>query len=216
MIRDYSFNDVWILFSGLQWTVWITLGAFVAGGVLGLLVAIARIERWAWLRFASGAFIYVIQGIPVLMLLFLAYYGLALVGYNVPPFIAATTALSIFAGAYLGDIWRGCIQSVPQAQWEASSSLALTRIQQYRYVILPQAVRIAMPQTVGFLVQLVKNSSIASLIGFVELTRSGQLVSNATFQPLPVFLTVAAFYFAINYPLSLLSRHLENKFNVGH
>lgn len=215
MIRVFGWDDVLLLLSGLQWTLILTFSSLVIGGALGLVVALMRVGVSAPLRALASGIIYCVQGVPVLMLLFLSYYGLALAGYNVPPLLAAIVALSIFATAYLGDIWRGCIQAVPKAQWEVSESLALSRYQQYRYVILPQAVRLAIPQTVGFLVQLVKNSAVGSLIGFLELTRVGQLVSNATFDPLRSFLLVALFYFIINYPLSLLSGRLERRLNVG-
>ena len=130
-------------------------------------------------------------------------------------FFAASASLAIYASAYLAEIWRGSIESVPFQQWEASSSLALSRPQQYRYVILPQAVRISLPPTVGFLVQLVKNTSIVSVVGFVELSRAGTLVNNATFKPFQVFTVVAAIYFLICFPLSRLSRHLEKVMNAG-
>ncbi len=148
------------------------------------------------------------------MILFLSFYGLALLGFRLPPLFAAGILMTIYASAYLGEIWRGSIQSVARQQWEASESLAMTRVQQYRYVILPQAVRLSLPSTVGFAVQVVKNTSIASLIGFVELARAGQLVNNATFQPFRVFLVVAALYFVVCYPLSLLSRRLERRFHA--
>jgi len=144
-------------------------------------------------------------------LLFLSYYGLSLFGYDLPPMVAAGVSMTIYVSGYLGDIWRGSIQSVPKQQWEASESLAMTRRQQYQYVILPQAVRISLPPTVGFMVQVVKNSSIASIIGFVELAKAGQLINNVTFQPFRVFLIVAALYFCICYPLSYCSRRLERK-----
>jgi polar amino acid transport system permease protein len=149
------------------------------------------------------------------MVLFMSYYGLSLFGLELPPFLAASASLAIYASAYLAEIWRGSIESVPYQQWEASSSLALTRPQQYRYIILPQAVRISLPPTVGFLVQLVKNTSIVSVVGFVELSRAGTLVSNATFLPFQVFSLVAAIYFTICFPLSRLSRHLEKVMNAG-
>jgi len=145
----------------------------------------------------------------------MSYYGLSLFGIRLPAFFAASLSLSIYVSAYLAEIWRGSIESVPFQQWEASSSLALTKGQQYRYVILPQAVRIALPPTVGFLVQLVKNTSIVSVVGFVELSRAGALVNQATFLPFQVFSVVAAIYFVICFPLSRLSRHLEKVMNVG-
>lgn len=201
----------------MQWTVLLTAIALAGGGVVGFALALARVAQARWLRIAASAYIQIVQGAPVLMILFLSYYGLSLAGYQLPPLVAAAISMTIYVSAYLGEIWRGCIQSVPKQQWEASESLAMTRWQQYRYVILPQAVRISLPSTVGFSVQVVKNTSITSIIGFVELARAGQLINNATFQPFRVFMTVALLYFILCYPLSLLARWLERRLHGrGH
>ncbi len=211
MIRSLSWNDMLFFLDALRWTVLLAAIACACGGVLGLGVALARVARSRSLRTAAATYIQIVQGTPVLMLLFLSYYGLSLFGYDLPPMVAASVSMTIYVSGYLGDIWRGSIQSVPKQQWEASESLAMTRRQQYQYVILPQAVRISLPPTVGFMVQVVKNSSIASIIGFVELAKAGQLINNVTFQPFRVFLIVAALYFCICYPLSYCSRRLERK-----
>jgi polar amino acid transport system permease protein len=214
VIRPFGLHELLFLLQSAGWTLVLTIVASVLGGVLALAISIARVSLNAVAREASRVYMAVIQGIPVLMVLFLSYYGLAQAGFELPPIVAASMALSIYASAYLGDIWRGAIQSVHQQQWEASGSLALTRLQQYRYVILPQSVRIALPPTVGFLVQLVKNTSIVSIVSVIELTRAGQLVNNLTFEPFKVFVTVAAIYLAICYPMSRVSRYLEDKTRV--
>lgn len=214
MIRDFSAAEIAFLLDAAKWTLLLTFLAALFGALFGLVVALARVAENSVLRALAGGYIGVVQGIPVLILLFLSYYGLSRAGFNLPSLVAASISLSIYASGYLGDIWRGAIQSVPVQQWEASASLALTRPQQYRTIILPQAVRIALPPTVGFLVQLVKNTSIISIVGVVELARAGQLINNATFQPFPVFITVAAIYFAICFPLSWASRKLEMRFNA--
>ena len=215
IFQTFGWPQFWFLVQSMQWTVILTALALGGGGIIGFGVALARVSRFAWLRVAAGTYIQVIQGIPVLMILFLSFYGIALMGYHLLPIVAAGLSMAIYGSGYLAEIWRGCIQSVPKPQWEGSESLAMTRVQQYRYVILPQALRIALPPTVGFAVQVVKNTSIASLIGFVELARAGQLVNNATFQPFRVFLVVAALYFVICYPLSQLSRWLEGRLHAG-
>lgn len=214
MFRTFGIHDFLFLLQSLQWTLALTAIALVGGGIVGFLVALARTAQPRWLRISAATYIQVVQGIPVLMILFLSYYGLSLAGYRLPPLVAAGMSMSIYASGYLGEIWRGCIQAVPKPQWESSESLALSTAQQYRYVILPQAVRLSLPPTVGFLVQLVKNTSIASLIGFVELSRAGQLINNATFQPFRVFLVVALLYFIICYPMSQLSRRLERRLHA--
>ncbi len=214
-LRTFGFHDILFLLTGLQWTVTLTIVALAGGGALGLGIALARVSRLRAIRFLAGLYIQIIQGAPVLMILFLAYYGLSLLGFQLPAIVAAGLSMAFYVSGYLGEIWRGCIQAVPKPQWEASESLAMTRAQQYRYVILPQAVRLSLPPTVGFTVQVVKNTSIASIIGFVELSRAGQLINNSTFQPFSVFLTVAALYFIVCYPLSRLAGWLEGRFNVG-
>jgi polar amino acid transport system permease protein len=214
VIRPFGLHEFLFLLQSAGWTLVLTLAASVLGGALALIISIARVSTNVLLRQTSRVYMSVVQGIPVLMVLFLSYYGLAQAGFDLPPIIAASLALSIYASAYLGDIWRGAIQSVHQQQWEASASLALTRLQQYRYVILPQSVRIALPPTVGFLVQLVKNTSIVSIVSVIELTRAGQLVNNLTFEPFKVFITVALIYLAICYPMSRASRYLEERTRV--
>jgi polar amino acid transport system permease protein len=154
------------------------------------------------------------QGTPLLMQLFLIYYGLSLFGLRLDAWTAVTIAYTIYAAAFLGDIWRGCIQAIPKEQWEASRALALGYLHQLFLVIMPQAVRIAIPPTVGFLVQLVKATAVASIIGFVELTRAGQLMTNATFQPMIVYPIVAALYFVLCWPLSVWAQHLEKQLRV--
>ncbi|MEK1924117.1 MAG: amino acid ABC transporter permease, partial [Rhizobium giardinii] len=118
--------------------------------------------------------------------------------------------------SFLAEIWRGCVESIARGQWEASASLGMGRLQQMRYVILPQALKIAVPPTVGFSVQVVKGTALTSIIGFVELSKAGTVVTNATFQPFTVYGLVALIYFALCWPLSKSSQILERKLNVAH
>jgi polar amino acid transport system permease protein len=213
-MAQFSLFHVSFLFQAMQWTVLLSLLAFIGGGGFGLIVALCRISRHAALRWLTGAYIQLVQGTPLLVILFLAYFGLSIMGFQLPALVAAGIALTIYCAAFLGEIWRGCIQAVPKPQWEAAECLGLNRLQQLLKVILPQAVRIAVPPTVGFMVQIVKNTSLASVIGFVELSRAGNLVNNSTFQPFMVFTTVAFFYFCLCYPLSVASRRLERRLNA--
>jgi polar amino acid transport system permease protein len=208
-------NHVWYLIAAAQWTVLLSLIAFVGGALVGLPIALMRVSPNQALRVIAGGYIQLIQGTPLLILLFLTYFGLGILGYKMPPLVAAGVALTLYASAFLGEIWRGCIEAVPRTQWEASDCLGLDRFQQYTHVILPQAIRLATPPTVGFMVQIVKNTSLASVVGFVELARAGQIVNNSTFEPFTIFCIVAAIYFAMCYPLSLASRFLERRANAG-
>jgi len=208
-------HHIWYLIMAAQWTVLLSLLAFAGGALVGLPIALMRVSPSHTLRIVAGGYIQLIQGTPLLILLFLTYFGLGILGYKLAPLVAAGLALTLYAAAFLGEIWRGCIEAVPRTQWEASDCLGLNRFQQYAYVILPQAFRMAIPPTVGFMVQIVKNTSLASVVGFVELARAGQIVNNSTFEPFIIFCTVAAIYFAMCYPLSLASRFLERRANAG-
>lgn len=208
MIQSFGWASLPILLRGALWTLALSGLTFVIGGVLGLLLALLRTLGPKYVRVAIAAYIELVQATPLLILLFLGFYGLSFLGFHFPPLAAAVIALSIYCTAFLADIWRGCIEAIPRQQWEAADALALSLPQKLRYVILPQAFRIALGPTVGFMVQIVKNTSVTALIGFVELTRAGQLLNNMTFQPFQVFLTVAAMYFLICYPLSYYSEHI--------
>jgi polar amino acid transport system permease protein len=204
------------LLQAALWTLALSALAFLGGGILGFAIALARISANKFLRAFASVYVQIVQGTPLLILLFLIYFGLAIMGLDqLPALVAAATGLTIYASGFLGEIWRGCIQSVPKTQWEAAECLALTRWQRMTRVILPQALRIATAPTVGFLVQIVKNTSLASVVGLVELSQAGKLINNSTFQPFSVFITVAVLYFIICYPLSVWSRGLERRLNVG-
>ena len=215
MNRGFGWTEFWFILSALRWTIALSAVAFAGGGVLGLAIAILRTAPVRPLRWLARGFIELFQGTPVLMQLFLAYYGLAVVtGVDISPWPAVASALTLYAGAFLGEIWRGSIEAVPLGQWEAARGLSLGYWRTLGLVVLPQAWRISIPATVGFLVQLIKSTAVASLIGFVEVTRAGQLISNVTFQPLTVYPVVAALYFLLCWPLSRASREMERRIGV--
>ena len=215
MIREFSGGDVVYLLLAARWTIALALTAAIGGGILGLIVAFARIVPLRPLNWFAIAYINLIQGTPLLGQLFVLFFGLPLFGLPVDAWTAAALGLSLYSSAFLGEIWRGSLQSVPQRQWEAGASVGLTYFQRFGYIIIPQAVRISIAPTVGFLVQLVKNTSITALIGFVELTRASQIMTSATFAPLKVYLTAAAIYFVVCFSLSQLSRILERRIHVA-
>lgn len=211
MTTSIGLVHIGFLLQGAFWTIVLSLMAFVGGGAGGMLVALGRVSGVRAIRLLTMGYVQLVQGTPLLVILFLTYFGLPTLGLSVSPIIAAGLSLTIYVSAYLGEIWRGCIQSVPRAQWEAAECLALTRTQRMLKVILPQAVRIATPPTVGFSVQIIKNTSLASVVGFVELARAGQLINNSIFQPFLIYLIVAAIYFCLCFPVSYLSQRLEKR-----
>lgn len=199
------------IFRGAGWTIVLSLLGFVGGTLLGLPVALARASRNRILNVIASLFVQLIQGIPLPVIMFVVYFGISIGGYDVPALVAAGAAMTLYSSAYLGEIWRGCIQAVPKTQWEAGECLALTNTQRFVYVILPQALRIAVPPTVGFLVQIVKNTSYAVVIGFFDLTYSAKVINNSTFMPFTVFTIAALIYFAICFPMSVLARRFERR-----
>jgi polar amino acid transport system permease protein len=215
MFQTFSWTHVGFLAQAAQWTGLLALIALSGGALGGLVIAVLRLSPVRAAQYLSRGFITLVQGTPLLVQLFPAYFGVAFAGLDVPPLAAAALAFTLYAAAFLGDIWRGAVDAIPRGQWEAASALGIGHLATLRLVVVPQAVRPALPPTVGFVVQLVKNTALASIIGFRELTRAGQIVANVTFQPLAVFLTVALFYFAICYPLSLASRRLEARLGTG-
>lgn len=216
MQRTFGISEFLFVLAAVRWTLVLSLVAFAGGAVVGLFIATLRTMPSRFLRAIAIGYIQLFQGTPVLMQLFVFYYGLAvLFNLQVDAWPAVTLAFTLYSGAFLGEIWRGSIQAIPKTQWEASECLSLGHFEQLWYVILPQALRISIPPTVGFLVQLIKGTSIAAIVGFVELTRAGQLMVNATFQPMIIYPVVAVLYFLLCWPLSLLSRNLEKKIDAN-
>ena len=210
-MRTFGVSEFWFIVQAAQWTLALSAIAFVGGALLGLVVALSRTSENAVARNASRAFIQVFQGTPLLLQLFLIFFGAPVLGFDINPWVAAGVALIFNSAAFLAEIWRGCIEAVPRGQWEAAQALNLGYIARMRCVVLPQAFKIALPPTVGYMVQIIKGTSLAAIIGFTEITRAGQIINNATFQPLHVFTTVAALYFVICWPLSLLAARMERK-----
>ena len=210
-----GWNEFLFLLTGLKWTIALSAIGFVFGSVSGLGVALARTSGIAPLERVTAGYIALFQGTPLLMQLFVVYYGLALVGLKLDAWVAVAIGFTLHASAYLGEIWRGSIEAVPKGQTEAAKALSLNYVSRMRDVVLPQAIRISLPATIGFLVQLIKGTSLAAIVGFTELTRAGNIVSNQIFQPLLVFGIVGILYFLLCWPLSLYGSHLERRMAIA-
>lgn len=205
-------DEFLFLLIGLKWTVALSAVGFVCGAIAGLAIALLRASGITLLERLTAAYIALFQGTPLLMQLFVVYYGLALIGIRVDAWVAVSVGLTLHASAYLGEIWRGAIEAVPRGQTEAAKALALGYVSRMRDVVLPQALRISLPATIGFLVQLIKGTSLASIVGFTELTRAGNIISNQIFEPLTVFGIVGVLYFLMCCPLTIYGAHLERRF----
>ena len=203
--------ELLFLLKGLQWTLLLSTIAFVCGIASGLAVALVRTSGNRIMERIASGYISLFQGTPLLMQLFVVYYGLALIGLQLDAWLAVAIGFTAHASAFLGEIWRGSIEAVPRGQTEAANALSLGYFARMKAVILPQAFRISLPATVGFLVQLIKGTSLASIVGFTELARAGNMISNQIFRPLLVFGIVGVLYFIVCWPLSLWGSRLERR-----
>ncbi len=215
-MRSLNGGDIAYIILAARWTILLSVYAFIGGGIVGLLVALARTSQRRALRWLAIGYIRVFQGTPLLLQLFLVFFGGDMIGIPLGAWTSAVLGFSLNAGAFLGEIWRGAIQAVPSGQIEASKALGLHYMPRMLRVVLPQALRLAIPPTVGFMVNLVKSTSLAAIIGFVELTRAGQQLNNATFRPFVIFGIVAVIYFMLCWPLTLASGRLETRLAAAY
>lgn len=210
---EFTISRIFLnLLIATKWTIVLSIIAFVGGGIVGFGLALMRISSIRWVRGLSWIYIEFFQGTPLLLQLFLAFFGLSVVFHlNLSPLQAAAVALTGFTSAFLADIWRGSIEAVSRGQWEAGSAIGFGYFDQLRLIILPQAIKLSVAPTVGFLVQVIKGTSLASIIGFAELSRVAAQINNVTLQSLIVFGLAGVIYFLLCYPLSAWSQHLERK-----
>ena len=155
-MRTFGTPEFWFILEAAKWTLALSAIAVFFGGLGGLVVALSRVSPLAWVRGLATAFVQIFQGTPLLLQLFLIFFGAPILGLDINPWIAAGVALSLNTAAFLGEIWRGCIQAIPRGQWEAAEALNLSYASRMRDVVLPQAWKIAVPPTVGYLVQVIK------------------------------------------------------------
>ena len=203
------------LLEATQFTIYLSLIAFMGGGILALVLAFMATIHNRVSNIASKTYIWFFQSTPLLMLLFLFGLGIPrLLGVNVNIWLAASVALVLYSSAYIGEVWRGSIESIPKSQWEAGEALGLSFFPILFLIILPQAIRIAIAPTVGFMVQIVKGTSLAYIIGFHDLMSIGKRWANAPVtgtEPYLIFPLMALIYFSLCFPLYQLSQWLERK-----
>lgn len=201
-----------------QYTIYLSLAAFIGGGVLGLILTICRVSESKFLKNLASSYVWLFQSVPLLMLLFIAGLGVPVYfEIDVPAWVAAGVSLTIFTSAYLAEVWRGALEAVPTGQWEGGKTLGLSYWKTLKLVVAPQAVQIAIPPTVGFLVQIIKGTSLAYIIDFNDVMRWGKKIANSQLdgaEPFIIFPMVALIYFSLCFPLSMLSRHLERNLFV--
>lgn len=204
--RSISMLDWVFILKGAGLTIFLSAVSMICGSIIGLVAGVMRSSNSPWIYAPAWAYIYIIRGTPLLMQLFLVYFGIPLItGHAIGGFTTALVGLSLYAGAYMGEIIKAGIQSVDVGQREAAKALGMNRWQEFRYIVFPQAMRVIVQPAFGFFIALVKDSSLVSIIGFVELTRAGKLVIARTFQPFVIYGAVAVMYFIICFGLSKLS-----------
>lgn len=215
---DTDVTHYWRFFlSGTMTTLWISWLALMLGGVLGTVIAHMRMSRIAPVRIFALGYTEFFRSIPPLMLFFGCYYGISYaLEVNLNPFTSATLALTFTASSLMAEVVRSGIESVGTGQWLAATASAMTRLQVYRFVVWPQALRVCLPPATGVYISTLKDSSVASVIGYIELTRSGLLIRETTGSSFDVFLIIATIYFVINYGLSLCGGALERRFRIVH
>tara|TARA_B100002051_G_scaffold109234_1_gene104089 strand:+ start:3881 stop:4564 length:684 start_codon:yes stop_codon:yes gene_type:complete len=203
------------LISACRFTIYLSLIAFLGGGVIGSLIVLMRIVPNNILNYISFIYTWLFQSVPLLMLLFLIGLGVPrLLGFDINPWIAATISLILFTSAYLSEVWRGSIQAVSNGQWEAANSLNLNFFQTLKLIILPQAIKFSVAPTISFLIQIIKGTSLAYIIGFHDLMLLGKRWANAPVpgsEPFIIFPLMAVMYFCLCYPLAIYAKHIERK-----
>jgi His/Glu/Gln/Arg/opine family amino acid ABC transporter permease subunit len=197
-------------------TIWLSWLALLIGALGGALVALARTSRFFALRLPALIFTEFFRSIPILIVLFFVFFGVPVVlGIDISPFVAATVALALHASSTMSEVVRAGLESVGRGQWEAAQSSGMTYGQVMRHVVGPQALRVILPPSIGVYIATLKESSLASIIGYVELTKTGLLIRETAGGGFGALLILAAIYFIINYAISLLGLALERRFNVG-
>ena len=216
MFRPFDWQDLVPLVEGAWLTIQLCTVSGILGVIFGLVLGIARTSPSRTARWISTIYISCVRGIPVLVIIFFIFFGIPLLFPGLEPdkFSSAVIALTCFAGAYVAEIVRGSIEAVAKGQSEAADALGLDYWRKLRYVILPQAVRIMVPPGIGFLIGLVKDSSLVTVTGLLELTHAGNVVTNLTGDPIKTFLIVAAMYFVICYGISSLGRLYERRTGI--
>lgn len=213
----YLLTYLRLLVEGALTTLRLSLLSLLLGSIVGLAVGLMRTSRRTWLRTLSLGYVELFRSVPLLLQLFFVYYALPLVlNVDIPPYPSAVISLSLYTGGYMADVIKSGIEAIHVGQWEAAYSLRMNYFQAFRYVILPQALRVIIPPAVGVYIGSLKDSSLASIVGYVELLGTGVSIrdSNAGRGTFDVLLVVAALYFVICYSLSLLGRYAERKLQV--
>ncbi|WDM20875.1 amino acid ABC transporter permease [Paenibacillus polymyxa] len=200
-----------LLKAGVSFTIPLTLISFALGLVLALITALARLSKWRILRLIFGFYVWVIRGTPLLVQLYIIFYGLPSIGITLDPFIASVIGFTLSVGAYSSEIMRAAIISIQEGQWEAGYSLGMTRWQVLRRIVLPQASRVSVPPLANSFISLVKDTSLAATITYVEMFRTANQIVATTYEPLLVYTEAGVIYLLFSTILTVLQNYLEKR-----
>ncbi|OZB97777.1 amino acid ABC transporter permease [Paenibacillus sp. XY044] len=202
-----------LLMAGIKFTIPLTIISFILGFVLAFLTALARLSRWSILQRIAWFYVWIIRGTPLLVQLFIIFYGLPSIGVVIDAFTAAVIGFSISVGAYGSEIMRAAIQSIAKGQWEAAYSVGMTRSQALRRIVLPQAARVSLPPLANSFISLLKDTSLAATVTLTELFQKGQQITAVVYEPLLLYCEVALIYLIFSTVLSVLQHQLEHRFD---
>ncbi len=204
------------LMKGALQTLWMAAIAVFIGTLLGLVLGFAAVSRYLIVRGLIDAYIFVLRGIPVLVLMFITYYAFPAMGYRISSYAAVTVALVLYAGAFYTDVVRGALRALPRGQTEAAKSLGIRRTWIVLDILLPQAIKPSIPPWLNTSIVMVKSTSYAAIVGAWELTYASKEIVERTLATFEIFGAVMLFYFVICYPLSLAARRLEKQTVVNN
>ncbi|WP_250545346.1 amino acid ABC transporter permease [Paenarthrobacter sp. DKR-5] len=205
------------LAKGLGMTALLCIISAVGGSIVGLLVGLARASSIGFIRWVSAIYTNLLRGIPLLIILLFTFFALPLLipGAVFSKLACGAIALTLFVSAYIAEVVRGGLESVPRGQFEAAEALGMNYFLKFRYIIVPQAMRVVVPPWTGIILAMIKDSSLVSVIGFVDLTQAGKIIGTTTMLPLLTFVVVGAIYFVICYPLGKFGRWYEKRLTVS-
>ncbi len=209
-------NGYWYLLRGAGMTLLMASAAVMPATIFGILLALSQVFGNRFARSAVVGYLFIVRGIPLLVLLTFTYYLLPLTGIDLPPFWGVVLVMALYYAAFMSEVFRAGILSLPSGQWDAARSLGMTRQLMLRIVIFPQALRLASPPFVSLCANLVKATSLVSIVGLWELTMASREIVERTLAPFQIFLGAAAIYFCICYTLALYGRYLESRVLHGH
>ena len=193
-------------------TLRLAIPAIVLGFILGIFIGLGRLARPAWIRIPATMYVEFFRGVPLVMVIFWFWFIIpVLLRMPLPEYAVALTAFVVFEAAYLGEIVRAGIQSVPRGQVEGARATGLTAAQTMRYVVLPQALKNMIPSLVTQFIVLFKDTSLASIIGYMDLTKAAQVVNNREIRPFELYIFIAVVYWICTYSMSRFARHLEQR-----